>query len=84
MGKKSFKQCPRCGYIHISEQEQAIFDMMPTSSDQVSEKLGVSKNHASTVMDRLVKLGILIKSEKNGRYIIYDRSEDAYDLVNVG
>ena len=58
--------------------------MMPASSDEVSEKLKISKNHASTVMDRMVKLGILVKSEKNGRFIVYDKSEDAYDLMNVG
>ena len=82
--KKSFKQCPRCGYVHISKQEKAIFDMMPASSDEVSEKLKISKNHASTVMDRMVKLGILVKSEKNGRFIVYDKSEDAFDLMNMG
>lgn len=82
--KKSLKQCPRCGYVHISKQERAIIDMMPTSSDVVRERLNISQNHANVVMDRLVKFGILIKSEKNGRYIIYDKSEDAYDLMNVG
>lgn len=82
--KKSFKQCPRCGYTHLSKQERAIIDMMPTSSDVVSEKLKISQNHANVVMDRLVRFGILIKSEKNGRYIVYDKSEDAYDLMNVG
>lgn len=82
--KKSLKQCPRCGYVHLSKQEKVIFDMMPTSSDVVSKELKISQNHANVVMDRLVKFGILIKSEKNGRYIIYDKSEDAYDLMNIG
>jgi len=82
--KKSFKQCPRCGYVHISEQEQAIFDMMPASSNEISEKLEISKNHASIVMDRLLKLGILTVIEKRGRFIVYDKSEDAFDLTNRG
>ncbi|MFX0184073.1 MAG: hypothetical protein ACFE95_13405 [Candidatus Hodarchaeota archaeon] len=82
--KKLFKQCPRCGYVHISKQEKAIFDMMPTTSEEVSEKLKMSKNHAATVMGRLVKLGILIMSARVDRYITYSKSDDAYDLMNMG
>jgi len=84
MNKKSFKQCPRCGYVHISKQEKTIFDMMPTSSDEISEKLEISKNHVATITNRLLKLGILIVSGKKGRYIIYNRSEDAFDLMYAG